>query len=127
MEKCPLCGNKASIDLPEWIGGRFSIKCNDCGEFATNSIVITELERLRAEASPRIGEIKYSIEIADHLWYLNWSQRLGMIILEAGQPRELTKHQKRGLRDEHRRGKSSNSTGSEINFVYVGNSDAENA
>lgn len=127
METCPLCENNASIDLPEWSGGRFSIKCNDCGEFATNKIVITELERLRAEGSPRIGELKYSIEMSDHLLNLNWSQRLGMIVLEVGQPRELTKHQKRGLRDGHRCGKSSESTGGVINFVYVGDGDAEDA
>ena len=73
--------------------------CTGCGEFATNRIVIAELERLRAGGSPRIDELKYSIEIADHPWYLNWSQRLQQIILESGTPRDLTRSQKKGLRN----------------------------
>ena len=95
MEHCPLCGNRASIEPPEWSGGRILIICPDCGEFSTNQIVIDELDRLRAEGSSRIGELQYSIEIADHPWYLNWSPSLKMIALEHDAPREMTKHQKK--------------------------------
>ncbi len=124
MENCPLCGKKASIELPEWSGGRFSIECADCGGFSTNQIVITELERLRKEGSSRIGEIQYTIDIADHRWYLNWSQRLQAIFFELETPRVLTKRDKKGLSKDARRGRS-NPTGKIFRIQSGG--DAEDA
>jgi hypothetical protein len=95
LENCPLCGAKASIDLPEWSGGRFHINCADCGKFSTNKITIAELEILRAEGNVRIKELQYSIATAAHPWYITKHQRLGLIVLESGPAREMTKRDKK--------------------------------
>jgi len=102
MENCPLCGKKAYIDLPDWSGGRFSINCDNCGQYSTNQIVITEIEKLKREHSPRIEELRYTIDIAAHRWYLNWSQSLKSIIFEYETPQELSKSDKKGLSKEFR-------------------------
>jgi len=107
MENCPLCGMKASIDLPDWSGGRFSIDCANCGQYSTNQIVITEIERLKAEHSPRIDELRYTIDIADHRWYLNWSQSLNSIVFELETPQELSKRDKKGLSKHYRQNQPS--------------------
>ena len=95
MDYCPLCGNKADVCLPNWSGGKYSIKCKGCGEFTTNKITIDELDRLRLAGSPRIKELQYSIDIANEPWYITWSQQLGIIVLESGPPQEMTKQEKK--------------------------------
>ena len=122
MENCPICGIKASVIPPEWSGGRILIKCSECGEFSTNKITIDELDALRDEGSPRIKELQYSIEIAEHPWYITKSPRLGIIVLESGPPRQMTKRDKK----IRRRG-AYVTTGPHINIIAHSDNDPNDA
>lgn len=126
MKNCPLCGQPASIQLPDWSGGRFGVDCAHCGEFSTNQLVIDEMERLRAAGSPRIAELKYTIQSADHPWYLNWSPRLGMIVFEAGPAEKLTKRNKKAIRKALCRPNPCSADGG-INLIYVGKDASEDS
>ena len=94
MNYCPLCGNDADVTLPEWSGGKYSIKCTSCGDYTTNKITIDELDALRMGKSKRIQELQYSIAIAKERRYITKSQRSGMIVLETGCSKPVTKLQK---------------------------------
>ena len=101
------------------------MSCSDCGDYSTNRIVIEEIGRLRAEGSSRIGELKYTIRIAEHSWYLNWSSRLNTIYFEKDPPRKLSKWEKKGRAKDVRR-EESRPTGTAI-IVYVGDDNADEA
>ena len=112
MNKCPLCANPASIDTPEWSGGRILISCANCGEFSTNEITVDELVALREAGSPRIGELQHAIVTADHRWHVTRSPRLGLIVLESREPQPMTKRQKK-----HRR--RTRTTGVSATFAVI--------
>jgi hypothetical protein len=95
MTNCPLCGGNARVDTPEWSGARFLVQCLMCGDYETNNFTIKELEKLRENKSPRIDELKASIESSDTLLHITKSQRLGMIVIESGPPSEMTKFHKK--------------------------------
>lgn len=95
MKTCPVCGNTALIEEPEWSGGRYYVDCDACGRFFTNKVVLQELDRLRALGSERVIEIRQTLQRYDVGRYLNWSSAHKTIFFDQEVEQTPTKHEKK--------------------------------
>jgi hypothetical protein len=104
MKTCPVCDQKASVEEPEWSGGRYYVDCNVCGRFFTNKVVLQELDRLRAQGSKRVVAICQTLQRTDVGRYLNWSNTHNTIFFDWEVEKTPTKREKKSRSRSMRNG-----------------------